>query len=139
MFDRGPERHTYTPELLPNEVNYSLPRRVVGGSDSSRPHSPYKPQAAACTIRIPAFQFYLHGGSGLIRGSCEAAGGHCPRGGGIRPPEKVRAKFHGAVSIPFREDAFVCSASGEADLSLLRVRCWRRRLQIRDGDGQDHV
>ena len=41
--------------------------------------------------------------------------------------------FHSEKTPSFRR------ASGEADLSLLRLRRGRRRVQVRDGDGQDHV
>jgi DNA primase len=54
--------------------------------------------------------------------------------------KKSGQNFYGlCVPVPFRKDAVVCRASGEADLSLLRVRRGRRRFQVRDGDGQDHV
>src|SRR5438270_5507245 len=76
------------------------------------------------------------GRSGLICRSRQAAGGHRPRGGRICAPEEKRPKLHRALPFSLRKDALVCRASGETDLSLLRLRRGRRRLQVRDGDGQ---
>src|SRR5882762_3026869 len=84
--------------------------------------------AVPCTIRIPASQSSTYGRSGLICGSREAAGGHYPRGGGIRPPEEVRAEFQRPVSISFRKDALVFRESDEAILLLLWVRRGRGRF-----------
>ena len=79
------------------------------------------------------------GGSRIIRGEGEAAGGHRPRDRRIRASEKDRAKFHGALPVPSGEDAVVCGTSGAADLPLLRLRRGRRRIQVRDGARQVHV
>src|SRR6266849_2423461 len=81
-------------------------------------------------------QIQRDGGSGIICGSGEAAGGHRSRDWRIRAPEEERAKFYGVVPVSWGEDAVVCGAPGEADFSLLRLRQGRRRIQLRDGDGE---
>ena len=50
--------------------------------------------------------------------------------------KKSGAEFHGALPLPPGKIAIVCRASGETDLSLLRLRRGRRRFQIRDGAGE---
>src|SRR5713101_9371944 len=79
------------------------------------------------------------GGSGDIRGSRKAASGHCSRGGRICSAEEGRAKFPRPVPVPFRKNAILQRASDAADLSLLRLRQGRRRLQLRDGDGEVRI
>src|SRR5258708_5677109 len=79
------------------------------------------------------------GGSGDIRGSRKAAGRHCSRGGRICSAEEGWAKFPRPVPVPFRKNAIVQRASDAADLSLLRLRQGRRRLQLRDGNGEVRI
>ena len=50
--------------------------------------------------------------------------------------KKTGAEFHRSLPVPSGKNSFVRRASGEADLSLLRLRRGRRRFQIRDGNGQ---
>src|SRR4029077_20871140 len=76
-----------------------------------------------------------NGGSGFLCRSREAAGGHRPRGGRVCAPEKEWAKLYGALPISLRKDAVVCRSSGKTDLSLLRLRCGRRCVQVCHGDG----
>src|SRR5208283_5976174 len=76
------------------------------------------------------------GRSRIICGSREAAGGHRPRDWRIRAPEEERAELHRSVPLPRGEDAFLRRTSRQADLSLLRLRQRRRRLQFCDGDGE---
>src|SRR5271167_976419 len=84
------------------------------------------------------FPFSLpnHGGSGIICGSSEAAGGHCSRDWRIRAPEEERAEFQRVVSISSGKDSFVQRERGEADVLLLWLRQGRRRFSVCDGVGE---
>src|SRR5229473_1576721 len=79
------------------------------------------------------------GGSGDIRGSRKAAGGHCSRGGRICSAEEGRAKLPRSLPVPVRKNVILQRASDPADLSLLWLRQRRRRLQLRDGDGEVRI
>src|SRR5271167_1334906 len=87
------------------------------------------------------FPFSLpnHGGSGIICGSSEAAGGHCSRDWRIRASEEERTEFQRVVSISSGKDSFVQRERGEADVLLLRLWEGRRRFSIRDGNGEGAV
>src|SRR6266436_3143390 len=80
-----------------------------------------------------------NGGSRIICGEGEAAGGHRSRGGRIRPAEKNRQGLQRALSVSPGKDAFLHSFSGETNFLLLRVRQGRRRIQLRHGHGEVRI
>src|SRR5690349_19607785 len=76
----------------------------------------------------------LLGGSGIICGEGEAAGGHCPRGGRVRAAEEVGEKLQRFVPVPCRKDSFVQRESRAADVLLLWLQQRRRRFYVRAGN-----
>src|SRR5260370_26130881 len=80
-----------------------------------------------------------NGGSWLIRGEGKTAGGHRPRGGGIRSPEKDRKGLQRPLPVSPRKDPFFHGFPAQTNFLLLWLRQGRRGLQLCDGHREVRV